>query len=716
MIKQYVNTYSYIAKDVTAMTEDKMIWQVYILENLGCAHCASQMEAAIRKMPAVEDATIVFASKELRLLAAEPAAQLPAIEKICQQIEAAVKIVPRRKGAKLLPPVASSRELGGIVFGAVLFSLGLYRGADFWQTTLFVAAYLILGRLVLLQAGQNLRRGRALDENFLMAVATLGAFAIGEQPEAVGIMFFYRIGEYFEARAVDKSRAAVLAAADLQPDTVHRLGTGGGEDIPTAEAGIGDILLIRPGDRVPVDGIIVQGESRIDTAAVTGESVPIRAVAGDELFSGYLNATGVLQLRVTKPASASMAARILAAVEAAAAAKPQLERFISRFARVYTPLVVGAALLTAFVPPLFTGQWEYWIYTALTFLVISCPCALVLSVPLAFFAAIGAGSKRGILFKGGASLEALAKVRQVVFDKTGTLTKGDFSVQEIVLFADLTETEVLRLAAGAEAHSTHPLAASILAAADAAGLELQVPLAVEEIAGQGIRAKLPGGEVLCGNEKLLADRQIALPAVAEGYGTRVYVALDGRAVGCLIAADAIKPEAAGVIRQLQVGGQEVSVLTGDSPASAAMVAERLGIANIRAGLLPEAKLAELQKLRQQYGAALFVGDGINDAPVLAGADCSAAMGGGSAMAIEAADIVFLNAKVSGVLQALGIARSARRIAWQNIVLALGTKAAILLLGLAGFASLWLAIFADTGVALLCVLNSVRLLYRQGDFA
>ncbi len=699
---------------------DKEKWQkeVYILENLGCAHCASLMEEKIRSLPDVAEAVIVFASKELRLLAKEPSAQIPAIRQICQGIEADVKVVPKDEAVQQEPD-NSKKEWIELIFGAVMLALVSYMEKSVLQVGLCLVAYIILGRTVLVHAWQNIRHGRALDENFLMAVATLGAFFIGEQPEGVGVMLFYRIGEFFEERAVNKSRQAIMAAADLQPNIIHRIKGDQVEDVLAADAVEGDTLIIRPGERIPADGEVVKGESRIDTAALTGEPLPIRATPGLEVFSGYLNMSGVLEMRVLRPAASSMAARILAAVESAAASKPHIEKFISRFAKVYTPIVVGAAVVTAIVPPLFTGQWEYWIYAALTFLVISCPCALVLSVPLAFFAAIGVGSKRGILFKGGAALEALAKVKQIVFDKTGTLTKGDFSLRQVICFDSekTNEQALLQLAATAEQNSSHPLAACVLAAAEAAGTVVKPVLAAEEIAGHGVRVSLAEGELLCGNEKLMESHGVEVsPISGVEYGSKIYIALNGKLEGLLIVADAVKEEAPAALRRLQASGKKLAMLTGDSEAGAAAAAAKLGISSVYAGLLPEDKLARLQALREEHGPALFVGDGINDAPVLAGADCSASMGSGSAMAVEAADIVFVTNQVSAVGQAIGIAKAATSIAWQNIVLAIGTKVAILILGLWGFASLWLAIFADTGIALICVLNSIRLLYRKRDFS
>ena len=567
-------------------------------------------------------------------------------------------------------------------------------------------AYLILGWEIVQKALKNLFRGKMLDENFLMALASIGAFFIGNGPEGVGVMLFYRIGEYFEDKAVERSRSQIMDAVDMRPEVVQLVEGEDVREIPAGEARVGDILLVRPGDRIPLDGVVVSGESRIDTSPVTGEPVPIHAGTGDSVISGCVNQSGQLTIRVEKPLSESMVTRILDSVENAAASKPKIDRFITRFARVYTPVVVTVAVLTAIIPSLVTGQWSYWVYTALTFLVMSCPCALVLSVPLAFFAGIGAGGKKGILFKGGQSMEAMGKIQAVVMDKTGTLTRGDFRVQKIE-----GGEELLSLCASCEQQSTHPIAASIVAEARERGLELERPESLEELAGRGIRAVLDGREILCGNARLMEENGISFPEEQE-YGTRVLVAVDGAYRGCLLISDTLKPGAASAVAKLRGSGIETVMLTGDAPEAAEAVARMADIREVHAGLLPQQKLERLQDIRAKQGAVMFVGDGINDAPVLAGADVGAAMGSGADAAIEAADVVFMTSDVEAVPQALGIARQTGRIAWQNVVFALAVKLAVMILGLCGFASMWMAVFADSGVAMLCVLNSIRLLYRK----
>ena len=594
---------------------------------------------------------------------------------------------------------------GILAFVAALLAQTI--GMNLGAMICFVVAYVILGRDIVKTALKNLTKGHVMDENFLMSLATIGAFLIGEFPEAAGVMLFYRVGEYFEHKAVERSRSQIMEAVDLRPEVVQLLDGDTVREIPAAEAQVGDLLLVRPGDRIPLDGTVVSGESRIDTAPITGEPVPVRVSAGDSVTSGCVNTVGQLTVRVEKPLEESMVTRILDSVENAAASKPKIDRFITRFARVYTPVVVGIAAATATVPSLITGNWGYWVYTALTFLVMSCPCALVLSVPLAFFAGIGAGSKKGILFKGGQSMEAMTKVKAVVMDKTGTLTKGDFKVQTVI-----GGMPVLQVCASCEQQSTHPIAASIVAAAKKdKRLELLQPEKLLELPGKGIHAMLQGNDVLCGNAKLLQERGVVFEELKEP-GTVVYVSVNGRYQGCIVIDDTLKPGAEVAVRQLRERGMEAVMLTGDGEITARAVANKVGIREIHAGLLPQQKLEHLQAIRKEKGAAMFVGDGINDAPVLAGADVGAAMGSGADAAIEAADVVFMTSDVEAVPRALAIAAETNKIAWQNVVFALAVKLVVMVLGLLGHASMWLAVFADSGVAMLCVLNSIRLLYKK----
>ena len=694
--------------------------KVYTLHDLECANCAAKIEAKFNAHPQVEEAVITFATRQLQLTAEDPDALIPELQTLARTVESEVTITNKEDhhhehchhdhcecghdhdhhhhehGEK--------SELPGLLLGAGLFAAALvlehFLGLWWLHLPVYIAAYLTLGREVLTTAGKNSIKGHVFDENFLMSIATLGAFAIGEFPEAVGVMLFYRLGEFFEHKAVARSRSQIMGAVDLRPETVT---LADGKLIPAADARPGDLLLVRPGDRIPLDGVVIEGASRIDTAPITGEPVPVSVGSGSRLVSGCVNLSGQLLLKVEKPLSESMVTRILRSVENAAAGKPKIDRFITRFARIYTPIVVFSALAVAVIPSVFTGNWSYWVYTALSFLVMSCPCALVLSVPLAFFSGIGAGSKVGILFKGGASIEALANVKAAALDKTGTLTRGDFSVQSVV-----GGREILRLCASCEAGSSHPIALSICAYARELRLTLSRAEDLEEIPGHGIRGRVDGREVLCGNEKLMRRFGISVPERTCG----VLVAVDGQLAGSIEVADTLKADAGSAVRKLRNMGIFTAMLTGDRPETANAVAEAVGIEAVHARLLPEEKLAALQSIRKEKGAVLFVGDGINDAPVLAGADVGAAMGSGADAAIEAADVVFLTSQTAAVPRAVAIARQTRAIAMQNIIFALAIKLIVMVLGLLGYASMWAAVFADSGVAMLCVLNAIRMLYRK----
>ena len=594
----------------------------------------------------------------------------------------------------------------------------------------YLIAYLILGGGVLYAAIKNIGKGQIFDENFLMSIATVGAFIIGEYPEAVGVMLFYRIGEFFEELAVSRSRKQIMEAADMRPEVVNLLKGDEIIEIDAEDAQVSDIIVIRPGDRIPLDGVVVSGESRLDTSPVTGEPVPVSIREGDEVLSGCVNEDGLIHLKVTKVLEESMVTRILDSVENAAATKPEFERFITRFARIYTPIVVAVALLTAIVPSIITGNVGQWVYTALTFLVISCPCALVLSVPLAFFAGIGAGSKQGILFKGGVSLEALNKVNAVVMDKTGTITKGDFVVQKAVPVADVSGDRLILLAASCESSSTHPIARSILdkakeivgedeflkAVSGTHNIEgVLKPVDIKEIAGHGVKVAFADGNAILGSRHFLEEEDVDLSAYDEAVkgesvrGSEVLLAFDGNYMGYIVIADTVKEDSREAIRNMKSKGLYTAMLTGDNEVTAEAVADETGIDRVYAKLLPDGKLEKLQELRNEQGAVMFVGDGINDAPVLAGADVGAAMGSGADAAIEAADVVFMNSNLSAVPESVRIARKAVRVSTENVVFALLIKASVMVLGLMGIASMWYAVFADSGVAMLCVLNSVRVL-------
>ena len=692
--------------------------RVYTLENLGCAHCAAKMQHQISQLDGIDDCVLVYETKQLRVKGDNPDALLPEIRKICSNIESEVKVIAPEEEKE----ESSSHPLAEMLIGAALFVAGLLIPVVAVKLVLLIAAYLLLGRHVLLTAVKNIGRGQVFDENFLMAVATIGAWAVGSFDEAVGVMLFYRVGEYFEDRAVDRSRKQIMDAIDLRPETVNLVKDNGEiEVIPAEDAQEGDIVLVRPGDRVPLDGEVVEGESRLDTSAVTGEPVPVRVAAGDKATSGCVNTDGAIKLRVTHILAESMVQRILDSVENAAARKPKIDRFITRFSRVYTPAVVAIALLTAIIPSLVTGEWHKWVYTAMTFLVISCPCALVLSVPLTYFSGIGAGSRRGILFKGGASLEALNNVKTIVMDKTGTITKGNFVVQKVVPAqgVPLDENELLWLAAACEGASTHPIAKSKTSAAKAGDFSLvAVGATVENIreqAGEGVFAELEGKTILCGNVKLMERNHIDLSGYHGTPGsTEVLLAMDGHFLGHVDISDTIKADAKSAISRMKAQGLTTAMLTGDGQTSADAVAQEVGIDEVRARLLPQDKLSALTDIREKRGAVMFVGDGINDAPVLAGADVGAAMGSGADAAIEAADVVFMKADLTSIPISVKIARKANIVSKENIVFALAVKILVMILGLFGIASMWLAVFADTGVAMLCVLNSIRMLYMKTE--
>ena len=699
--------------------------RVYILENLGCANCAAKMERRINGLDDVAEATITFSTKQLRITGKRLDSLLPQIQDICASIESEVKVVPKDPTPKSAAKADDKKDekaeqkktLAMIATGAVLFVIGEvmeHMGVNGYAPAIVnVIAYLILGLEIVITAVKNLTHGQVFDENFLMSIATLGAFAVGDFSEAVGVMLFYRIGEFFEDIAVERSRTQIMDAVDLRPETVNLVSGNDIRVIPAEETEVGDVLLVRPGDRIPLDGTILEGDSRLDTSAITGEPVPVTVKKGDEIVSGCVNVSGQLKIRVDKPLSESMVTRILDSVENAAASKPKIDRFITRFARVYTPFVVVLALATAIIPSLVSGNWYYWVHTALTFLVISCPCALVLSVPLAFFSGIGAGSKKGILFKGGISLEQLHNVKAVVMDKTGTITEGNFVVQEVVSAGSLSSDELLTLAAGCEQISTHPIATSIVTAAQEKGLSLVKPAKLEEIAGHGISAQTEKGTLLVGNRKLMDQCHIDLSAYQKkGFGSEVLIALNGKFEGHIVISDTIKSEAKSAIAALKKLGITTAMLTGDAQESADAVAAATGIDEVHAKLLPQDKLAELQKIRAAHTSVMFVGDGINDAPVLAGADVGAAMGSGADAAIEAADVVFMNSNMDAIPQAIRIANATSAISWQNVVFALIIKAIVMILGLTGHASMWFAVFADTGVAMLCILNSIRILYKK----
>lgn len=613
--------------------------------------------------------------------------------------------------AELVPiGIATTLFLVGLIFNQPLrntpFAIAEY--------IILIPAYLISGWGVLTTAGRNILRGRVFDENFLMTISTLGAIAIREVPEAVAVMLFFQIGELFQDYSVGRSRRSIKALLEVRPDTANLKVDGTIREVSSESVKVSDVILVRPGEKVPLDGKVLDGKSQLDTSALTGESVPRGIAPGDPVLSGMINQSGALVVQVTKPFNESSIARILELVENASSKKADTEKFITRFARYYTPVVVLLSLAVALLPPLFVpGEAQaVWVYRALVLLVISCPCGLVISIPLGYFGGIGGAAKHGILVKGSTFLDALTQVGTVVFDKTGTLTKGNFQVTEIVVTNGWNKEQLLKLAAHAESRSNHPVAQSILQAYGQL-VDESVLQDYEEIAGHGIRARVDGKMVLAGNDRLLHREGIPHKVCAVD-STVTHIAVDSQYAGRIMVADELKSDAVRAIQSLQAQGIKTAMLTGDNQAVADMVAEKLGVDHCKAELLPEDKVDALETVlnhaTKNKKKVVFVGDGINDSPVIARADVGMAMGGlGSDAAIETADVVIMTDAPSKVAEAIQLAHRTLRIVWQNIILAMSVKALFIGLGAIGLASLWAAVFADVGVALLAILNASRIL-------
>jgi len=708
------------------------------LPGLCCASCADRIEREVRRLPGVETAQMDFIAQSLTVQLSGgtgPEAMLEMVSTVVRRIEPGVETLwlkgqghdqafecnapessvqeHRSKDGHELAHHFDKTELWQLAASILLFIAAQLAPLPAWGAgILFAASYIIAGGEVLYHAASNIARGQVFDENFLMGAATLGAFAVGEFPEGAAVMIFYRIGELFEEAAVNKSRKSISSLLAIRPDCVNLKTADGYRQISPEAALVGDVLLVKPGERVPLDGIVVEGASSVDLSALTGESLPRDMAAGNEILSGSINLSGPLLIEVAKPYAESTVARILDLVQNASSQKAPTEAFITKFARYYTPAVVFTALALAIIPPLAVpgATFSEWVYRALIFLVVSCPCALVISIPLSFFGGIGGASRSGILVKGGNYLEALAKVDTVVFDKTGTLTKGVFEVAGIHPEEPMTEQELLGFAAAAESFSDHPIAVSIR---NAAGTN--VPKAetdsFEQIAGMGNKAVAGGRAILAGNAGLMRRGGIAIPDL-ERQGTLVYIAIDGKYAGVIVISDIIKKDSGEAVADLRAMGiDRIVMLTGDNRETGAAIGRELGIGEIRAELLPHQKVEALESIigaGPAKGRTVFVGDGINDAPVLARADIGIAMGGiGSDAAIEAADIVLMTDEPSRIGQAIRIARRTRVIVMQNIVLALGVKAVVLALGAVGMATMWEAVFADVGVAVLAILNATR---------
>ena len=607
-----------------------------------------------------------------------------------------------------------------LAVGAVVYAIGMALTVFAKLPTLaelafLIVAYVILGWDVVWQAVKNITRGQVFDEHFLMSVSTIGAFAIGEYPEAVAVMLFYQVGEFFQSLAVKRSRKSISDLMDICPDSATVKRNGVLQVVSPESVAVGEIIVVKPGEKIPLDGIVVDGESMLDTKALTGESVPRSIRKGDEALSGCINQSGLLTLKVTKSFGESTVSKITDLVENASARKAPTENFITTFARYYTPVVVGMAAVLAIIPPLVLGGgWSEWLRRGFVFLIVSCPCALVISIPLTFFGGIGAASKRGVLVKGSNYLEALNKVSVVVFDKTGTLTKGVFEVANIIPAAGYQKEQVLEYAAQAESYSNHPIAKSILATYGKPIDQKQFS-GFEEISGHGISVMVQGKKVLAGNSKLMESEKIAY-AACDAAGTKFYVAADGSYVGCILIADEVKPDSKCTIAELKkIGVEKTVMLTGDDERIGKSVADELGLDAYYAQLLPDQKVEKLEMLDKQkrQGSKLaFVGDGINDAPVLARADVGIAMGGlGSDAAIEAADVVLMTDEPSKLVEAIDVAKATKRIVMQNIVIALGIKSVFLVLGALGMAGMWEAVFGDVGVTIIAVLNAMRILKK-----
>lgn len=688
----------------------------YKLKNIDCAVCASKIEKALSRLKEVNNVHVNIIDSVLYI----DYNNLPKIKSTIKSVEHSAEIEDINREKKAPPEKNKLNELWKIAVVVVLFLTGIIFREELHNSfysipeyLVFITAYLISGWSVLAKAFRNILHGRVFDENFLMSIATLGAIAIHELPEAVGVMFFYQVGEYLQNRAVNKSRKSIKALLEIRPDYANLKTAEGIVRKDPDEVEIGEIIIVKAGEKIPLDGEVIEGNSFVNTFALTGEHVPKSIKIGNTVLAGMINNSGLLNIKVTKKFGESSIAKILELVQNAAQKKAKTEKFITRFAQYYTPVVVFIALGIAFIPPVFfNAPLTEWVYRALVILVISCPCALVISIPLGYFGGIGGGSKKGILIKGSNYLDALTELNTVVFDKTGTLTEGVFKVTEIVPKDNRSSEEILLYAAMAESQSNHPIAKSIL---EAYGKEIN-PYALKnynEIPGRGILAEVEDKKILAGNDMMLHDQKIPHEE-CYSHGTVVHIAIDGNYSGYIKISDVIKEDAFGLVDKLHsLGIKETIMLTGDNETSAKFVAGKLGIKTFYAGLLPENKVNIFEKILEQKngkGKVAFVGDGINDAPVLARADVGIAMGGaGSDAAVESADIVLMEDKPFKVAESIEIAKDTRKIVWQNIIFAMGVKAFFIALGAFGLASMWEAVFADMGVALLAILNSTRLL-------
>lgn len=711
-------------QDVNAETVGKKL--KYDLSNLSCASCAIKIETAIMALPEIERASLRFAAKKLvvQLSAAAPNQEemTRRIIEIVHRYEPEVGVTWHgdsesggQASGKLSEKEILRREnldraalvAGAVFFATALISRYLSLLPDYVSIGLYVLAYLLVGHEVLYGAYTNLRQGNWFEEKFLMSLATFSAWAIGEYPEAVAVMLFFRVGEWFEDYAVNKSRRSIAALMNIKVEETHLIEADVVKDVDTEFVRKGSLILVKPGERIPLDGVVESGKAVIDTSAITGESLPVSAEPGTAVYGGSINKSGLLKIRTTADFDDSTVGRILELIESASDKKANTEKFITRFAKIYTPAVVLIAITIALIPPLITGgNWMMWLYRASIFLVVSCPCALVISVPLGYFGGIGRASSRGILVKGGNYLETLVKVDTVFLDKTGTITEGKFKVSKI--HGHTRDIAILEAAAALENDSNHPIARAIVEEALSRGIVFGMVTDYEEIAGRGIKAVYDGRLWYVGSAGLLEDHGITVDVIS-GDLTRVHVAVDGSWLGAIDVSDQIKPTSKRAIENLRKEGiKNIIMLTGDNKEIAGRIGAEAGTDHVLSALLPDGKVRAIEAARQNGAKAIFIGDGLNDAPALAMADVGIAMGGlGADLSIEAADIVIMNDDLEKVVEAIQISKKTNRVVKQNIVFALGIKALVLLLGTLGMASMWQAVFADVGVALLAILNSMR---------
>lgn len=690
---------------------------VLYMKNLDCPNCAEKIRAETERIPFVKKADMNFMAKKLSITAADESGEavLREVRRITASMEPDVEVTLLENPASI--PAGNDDDDSSdvktmavrIAVSAAVFIAGLIFRDSSRALWIFLAAYFIIGLDVLITAGKNILRGRPFDECFLMAVASLGAFFIGEYPEGVAVMILYQLGETLQDCAVRRSRKSVSSLMDIRPDVASVKRGDAVEQVPPETVGTGEIIVVKAGEKIPLDGIIVSGSTTADTSALTGESVPARLAEGDEVMSGCVNLSGLIEVRVTKPFGESTVTKILELVENASAKKARTEQFITRFARWYTPCVVIAALLLAIVPTIVSGYDQRYVYGALSFLVVSCPCALVISVPLSFFGGIGGASAKGILIKGGVTMEQLADCGTVVFDKTGTLTDGTFDITEIIP-VNRSEKELLGLAAVAEQASNHPAALAVMRRFEG------VPDTAEitELAGRGVKAVRGGRTVLAGNKKLMEENGIADVPRVESAGTVIFVAENSSYAGAIIISDKIKEDAAKTVSELKKAGIRTVMLTGDRQTAADVTAKKLGLDEWHAELLPDGKVKAVEEIieknirKKKKNKTIFIGDGINDAPVLMRADAGVAMGGiGSDAAIEAADAVIMTDEPSKLIEAVRISKKTKAVAVQNIAFSLAVKAAVLVLSALGLATMWSAVFADVGVCLIAVANALR---------